>query len=110
MIYIMNSAVMPSGNFGTYEYSPATVGELAAVVLENRDNWRSCIGYPQNVDLIEGWTGVRIPMSRVETTFADGDRAIIMRLKKRVANPATKGQPVSDNPDDWEFAWVTFRS
>ena len=49
-------------------------------------------------------------MSRVETTFADGDRAIIMRLKKRVANPATKGQPVSDNPDDWEFAWVTFRS
>ena len=110
MIYIMNSAVMPSGNFGTYEYSSATVGELAAVVRENRDNWRSCIGYPQNVDLIEGWTGVRIPMSRVETTFADGDRAIIMRLKKRVANPATKGQPVSDNPDDWEFAWVTFRS
>jgi len=48
-------------------------------------------------------------MSRVETTFADGDRAIVMRLKKRVANPSTKGAPVSSDPEDWEFAWVAFR-
>ena len=109
MIFIMNSAVMPAGNFGTYDYSPATVGDLAAVVQGDASGWCSCIGYPQNVDLIETWTGVRIPMSRVETTFADGDQAIVMRLKKRVANPATKGSPVSESPDDWEFAWVAFR-
>jgi hypothetical protein len=109
MIYIMNSAVMPAGNFGTYEYSPATVCELAAVVRESPDNWCSCIGYAQNIELIEGWTGVRIPLSRTETAFKDGDRAIIMRLKRRVADPATKGAAVSESPDDWEFAWLTFR-
>ena len=108
MITIMNSAVMPAGNFGTYTYSPATTEDLTDVVRGNRGPWQSAIGYQQNVELISGWTGVTIPLSRIETTFSDGDSAIVMRLKRRVANPATKGEPVSSNPDDWEFARVRF--
>lgn len=108
MIHLLNSAVMPSGCFGTYKYSPASVADLAAVVRGEHGPWQSAIGYPQNIALIAGWTGVTIPLSRTETTFADGDRAIVMRLLRRVANPATKGAMVSDSPDDWEFAWVRF--
>jgi len=32
MIYVMNSAVMPAGCFGTYQYLPASVDDLAAVL------------------------------------------------------------------------------
>lgn len=109
MIYVMNSAVMPAECFGVYTYAPATKAALAEVVRGQHGEWVSCVGYPQNIDLIEAWTGVRIPVSRVEVAFADGDRAIVMRLKRRIADPMTKGQPVGEAPQDWEFAWVTFR-
>lgn len=108
MIFLMNSAVMPAGNYGTYTYSPATLADLAAVLRGQHGPFRSCIGYPQNADLIEQWTGIRPAISRDETNFSDGDCAIVMRLKRRVANPATKGAPVSSDPADWEFSRVEF--
>lgn len=40
--------------------------------------------------------------------FADGDRALVMRLTRRVTDPATKCAQVSSDPADWEFAWVTY--
>ena len=106
MIYIMNSAVMPAGNFGTYTYEPATLADLQNAIASGQ--YQSCIGYPQNIDLIEQWTGTRIELSRDAIQFKNGDKAIVMRLKQRVANPATKGAPVSPDPGDWEFALVTF--
>lgn len=109
MIWLMNSAVMPAGNYGTYSYSPAALDDLAAVVRDELGPWVSAIGYPQNVDLIELWTGVRPQVNRIETRFEDGDRALVMRLIRRVVDPTTKGAPVSADPADWEFAWVEFR-
>ena len=108
MIYLMNSAVMPAGNYGVYTYRRATVEDLRAVLFGEHGDWDSAIGYPQNVDLIEKWTGVRISVNRIETHFRDLDRAFVMRLKTRVVNPATKGAPVSENPEDWEFAWIEY--
>lgn len=105
MMYLMNSAVMPAGCYGLYTYQPATLEDLRAVV---RGEYVSAIGYPQNADLIERWTGIRPPVQRIEVDFQPGDRALVMRLKTRVANPATKGAPVSEDPADWEFAWVSF--
>lgn len=105
MIYLMNSAVMPAGNYGRYTYRPASLDDLRAVVA---GEYTSAIGYPQNLDLIEQWTGIRPPLSRVETRFEPGDRALVMRLKSRVVNPAAKGAPVSADPSDWEFALVEF--
>lgn len=105
MIYLMNSAVMPAGNYGTYRYKPATLEDLKLVL---QGEYVSAIGYPQNADLIEKWTGIRVPVQRIETSFTHGDRALVMRLRTRVANPATKGQPVSEDPADWEFAWVEY--
>lgn len=111
MIYLMNSAVMPAGNYGCYVYRPATVDDLRDVLADRHGPWVSRIGYPQNIDLIQRWSGIRVPLSREATQFAaTGDRALVMRLKSRVENPATKGAPVSDDPRDWEFAWVEFAS
>lgn len=108
MIFLMNSAVMPAGNYGHYEYASATVADLEAVVSGQLGEWRSTIGYPQNAELIQLWTGHSCPVARIETFFKPGDRALVMRLTKRVVNPLTKGAEVSSSPDDWEFAWVTF--
>jgi len=106
----MNSAVMPAGCFGTYKYSPATVFQLKDLVTGALGEWKSNIGYPQNVDLIKTWTGVTIDFNRDNTVLKDGDAIFTMRLKSRVVNPATKGQPVSEDPEDWEFAWVTYNA
>lgn len=106
MIYLMNSAVMPAGNYGTYTYYPASVEDLREVLHDGLGPYRSNIGYPQNADLIELWTGIRPEVSRAETVFDHGDAALVMRLKRRVTDPSTKGAPVSSDPADWGFAWV----
>lgn len=108
MVYLMNSAVMPAGNYGTYDYSAATVHDLEGVLTGMCGEYRSHIGYPQNADLIEQWTGIRPEVSRTETQFKHGDSALVMRLKRRVTDPSTKGAPVSSDPADWEFSWVLF--
>ena len=108
MIYLMNSAVMPAGNYGTYEYSETSLEELKEVLKGQHGPYTSHIGYQQNADLIEQWTGIRPEVSRTETLFEHGDAALVMRLKHRVADPSTKGAPVSSDPADWEFAWVTY--
>ena len=108
MIHLMNSAVMPAGCHGTYVYGPATTQDLKDVMLGKHGTVKSSIGYPQNADLIEQWTGIRPEIRRAEIKFEDGDKALVMRLTKRVVNPAGKGSLVSSDPRDWEFAWVTF--
>ena len=108
MIFLMNSAVMPAGNYGVYTYSPATVDDLVDVLNGEHGDWGSAIGYPQNREIIKKWTGVAVHLNRSETMFEEGDRALVMRLKKRVVDPQTKGMPVSEAAADWEFAWVEF--
>lgn len=110
MIYLMNSAVMPAGNYGLYVYRPASIDDLNAVVRGAFGPWQSAIGYAQNCALIERWTGVRPDLARTETRFQPGDRALVMRLTRRVADPGTKGAPVADDPEAWEFAWVEFQA
>ena len=99
---------MPAGCYGTYEYSKATIDDLDEVLRGTHGEYQSHIGYPQNADLIEQWTGIRPEVSRTETQFSHGDCALVMRLTHRVTDPRMKGAPVSANPDDWEFAWVLF--
>lgn len=106
MIYLMNSAVFPQGSYGTYEYQKASLEDLREVLQGKHGQWQSTIGYPQNLDLIEQWTGVRVPLNRVNAALQPGDSAFVMRLRQRVADPATKGAPVSADPNDWEFAWI----
>lgn len=96
MIWLMNSAVL--------HYRQATLEDLREVVRGKHGEWRSCIGYPQNVELIRLWTGVKVALSRAPTQLQAGDSAMVMRLPDRTTNP--KGTKLSEDPEDWEFAWV----
>ena len=105
-IYLMNSAVMPSGCFGKYTYypmNPETFGfYLKSYPVQSR------IGYPQNIELIKNWFDVDIELNRTEVSLESGDQMLVMRMKKRIADPNTKGSPQSNNINDWEFAHVIF--
>lgn len=103
-LYLMNSVVLPPGNFGKFEYTPAIQADLEDVVKGRYGPWRCRIGYEQNVQLIRSWTGVEVPLNRAETWFDVGDRAVVMRLAKRLLNPSTKGETVEE--PEWEFGWV----
>lgn len=112
MIYLMNSAVMPTACYGVWRYRPATAADLSAVVRGERGPWVSTIGYPQTADLIHRLTGVRVPVARVTVQFTPGDWAMVVRLRDRVKEPWMKGLPMPglDDPRAWEFATVEFLS
>lgn len=108
MIYLMNSAVFPQGSYGTYRYTPASLDNLRRIVSGAAGPWVSTIGYAQNCELIRKWTGVEVPVNRVNAVLDAGDKAFVMRLRQRVADPTTKGALVSEDPADWEFAIVEY--
>jgi hypothetical protein len=94
--YILNSAVIAEGGYGTYRYDPATIAGLKAA-LEGRHESR--IGYEATADAIERWTGIRPALSRELSRLEPGDVAIIVRLKYRV-DPRSKS---STRPRDEDF-------
>lgn len=108
MIYLMNSAVMPAGCYGTYICSAASIEDIKALVSGNLGKWESYLGYPQNAELIKRWTGYTPHINRDVVEFEDGDKAVVMRLKRRVAI-GSKGSLVSENLADWEFMWVEYK-
>lgn len=101
MIWLLNSAVLGAGAYGTYEYAPATRAELAQFM---RREPLSRIGYVETADLIESWTGIRPALCRDPSALAAGDEAIIVRLRYRVAIPGRKGAPTGATDEDWEIA------
>ena len=105
-IYLMNSAVMPAGAFGTYRYFPMNP-ETFGFYLKTQPV-QSRIGYQQNTDLLRQWFGVEVELNRTEVQLESGDQMLIMRLKRRVADPTAKGAPQSSDISAWEFAHVVF--
>jgi len=102
-IKVMNSAMMP--HEGQYDCRKISKKEFCEAI-QNADGLESYIGYPQNIDLIERWTGASLPLCRDNTTFEEGDQALVMRLDYRVS-PGEKGRPVQES--DFSFFLVTFR-
>lgn len=117
--WLLNSAVLAAGEYGTYEFSPATVEDLKAFVdpppesiemhmpgvepLQVRSMPISRIGYAETAGLIESWTGVRPTLSREPSRMAPGDEAMVVRLRYRV-DPTKKGTPTGSDESDWEIA------
>lgn len=108
MIYVMNSAVMPAGCYGRYYYTFSEVQILKEILEGKYGEYKSTIGYPQNIELIRKWTGYEIPLSRETITLRHEDKMFVMRLKSRIDIPASRGQLVTENPNDWEFGLILY--
>ncbi|MBX2926997.1 MAG: DUF1874 domain-containing protein [Saprospiraceae bacterium] len=105
MIHLMNSAMMPVP--GRYELKKMSKNLFVlAVQKAARDNiLKSSIGYPQNAQIIEKLTGVRIALSRELTDIKSGDQMLIMRLQYRADRP--KGADVGE--EDFDFFHATYQ-
>lgn len=103
-VKLMNSAMMPApGFYALREISPEMFAFQVARA-QREGLLESYIGYSQNIALIEGMSGVRVPLNRAQTTVEDGDMLLVMKLKYR---PASKGQPV--RPEDFEYFEAEYR-
>lgn len=103
MIYLMNSAVMTSE--GSYETKKIKKAQFVELVQKHRHEIISRIGYPQNLKLLEIWTGIRFSISRDQTKIEDGQEMLCMCLKYRI--DGYKGKQVDEN--DFQFFHVKFK-
>lgn len=106
-VFLMNSAVIPSGEFGVYSYLPATWAHLTKVLRSVEQQVVSRIGYEQTAALIERQVGVRVKISRETSSLAVGDVAYVVRMPYRVADPSKKGAPVALADNEWELGVLT---
>lgn len=99
--WLLNSAVMAAGAYGTYEYSPATAEDLRELVA---GPYCSRIGYPETAAHVERLTGHRPALSREPSVLEPGDEAIVVRLRYRV-DPGSK-ETHRPNENSWEIARI----
>lgn len=102
MILLLNSAVMPAeGVYTLQRISKATfqkvLQEAAAI-----DNFKSYIGYCQTAKIIEQLTNVDIEVSREQAELTPGDEMLIVKLRQRVVDPASR-DTLELSIDDFEF-------
>ena len=105
---LLNSAVMPNLN-GVYiikEINFETFCQLITA-LDEVNILESYIGYEQNIELIQKWTGVEVALNRDSTIIKNKDQMLIMRLNSRI-NPLEKGN-IEVNESHFEFAHATFK-
>ena len=107
MKYLLNSAVLPAGDYGLYRYSPATVKDLTAFL--HSGGYVSRIGYPETAEYIYSLTGIRPSISRKISNLKPGDSAMVVRLRYRI-DPAYKGASIDPRPEDWEIGLLVRES
>jgi hypothetical protein len=97
----MNSAVIPAGGFGRYEYLPLSLDDMATWLRAGP--FTSRVGYPETARFIERMTGVAVAISREATALAPGDEALVVRLRYRLGDAGLKGTTLDVADDDWEI-------
>lgn len=102
MILLLNAAVMPTE--GVYTLKRISEATFRTVLREAAaaKNFQSYIGYPETARLIEQLTDVEVAVSREQATLDIGDVMLIVKLRHRVADPATK-MTLTPSIDDFEF-------
>jgi hypothetical protein len=97
---LLNSAMMPNLDC---VYDCRSCGPYEFARYLQAGPFESYIGYPETARILEELSGVKIPISRAQTTVEPGDTLLIARLKYRLGNPADKGK-TTHTLDDFEFA------
>lgn len=99
--WVINSAVIAAGCFGTYTYHAMTP-ESACEWLHDGP-FTSRIGYPECQKFLRGIApDLTVPLTRELSPMDAGDEALVARLKTRIPSPELKGRWVP-KPDDWEL-------
>jgi hypothetical protein len=100
--WLYNSAVIHAGQYGTYEYSPASADELRTFIRECDPVSR--IGYEDTCDYIYSLTRYQPPVSRAMFEMAVGEKAMVIRLRRDRIDPQSKGAPRKIDGSQWEIA------
>lgn len=96
--YLMNSAVIPA--YGRYNYSESSWAALADFIRESDPVSR--VGYPDTCKVIEQQTGYHPVWSRGSNSLEPGERAMVVRLRYRLASPGSKFQQRAMTVEDYE--------
>lgn len=102
MILLLNSAVMPAEGVYTLKQISADTFKKILQEAAATDDFKSYIGYPQTAQIIEQLTGIDIEVSREQAELTPGDEMLIVKLRQRVADPASK-DTLELSIDDFEF-------
>lgn len=104
-VKLMNSAMMPQS--GAYRMTMLTESEFAERLRVAP--FESFIGYEATATHIQQIAGVHVPVSRAETTLADGDTVLVCRLNFRIANPKMKAdRNYVPQRNDYEYCAVEY--
>jgi len=110
-IAIMNSATIPHGQSGLYEYriiNKDTFIKILKDAIKERVEVDSYVGYKETRDHIRKISGVVVSINRDQKIdLSRYDFALVCRLKYRVMDPKMKKywQP---SQDDWEYGIFKF--
>ena len=102
--WLLNSAVIPAGGYGTYVYDAMDADELGAWLRVGP--YTSHVGYPETATYITAVTGEPAPViSRGLSELRPGDEAAVVRLRYRLADPRPEGEwyKTSRDPAAWEI-------
>lgn len=107
MRWLINSAVIPVGGAGMYEYSEISRGVWVATFEETQQPTISAIGYQATCDHVVELVGLRAAVgvgahtpARISYTLDPGDFALVVRLDQRVDDPTTKHD---QRPTRWSY-------
>lgn len=90
MILLLNSAVMPDEGVYTLKRISADTFKKVLQEAAATDDFKSYIGYLQTAEIIEQLTNIDIEVSREQAELTPGDEMLIVKLRQRVADPASK--------------------
>ena len=93
---------------GLYSAQQITKEEFINIIKKYYElgELESYLGYKNNIDIIEKWTGIRFDMSRESHQLNDEDSLLVMKLKYRTTETFRKGQLVDE--EDFEFMLIKF--
>lgn len=108
MVLLLNSAVMPTEGVYTLKRISKTTFRTILREAAATGNLQSYIGYPETARLIEQLTGIEVEVSREQAELAPRDSMLIVKLRHRIEDPASK-ETLGFSMDDFEFYQCEWR-